>query len=117
MPTRVGRRPFRPHRGTMNCHGEPACATHSAGAPVGDTPGQLTLPAHGDEERIAARLLLEEPVRAVVHVGDAKNLRRTLLLTVQLAEMGLPLVLALNMMDEAEARGVILNQPVLVGRP
>jgi ferrous iron transport protein B len=39
-------------------------------------------------------------------VGDAKNLRRTLLLTVQLAEMGLPLVLALNMMDEAESQGL-----------
>lgn len=87
-----------------------------AGATVVDTPGLLTLPAHGDEEQIAARLILEEPVRAVVHVGDAKNLRRTLLLTVQLAEMGLPLVLALNMMDEAEDHGVRLKPDELADR-
>jgi ferrous iron transport protein B len=73
---------------------------------VVDTPGLLMLPAHSEEERITASLLLREAFRAVVQVGDAKNLRRTLLLTVQLAEMGLPLVLALNMMDEAESQGL-----------
>jgi ferrous iron transport protein B len=86
------------------------------GVTVLDTPGLLTLPAHGDDEKIAARILLEEPVRAVVHVGDAKNLRRTLLLTVQLAEMGLPVVLALNMMDEAEDHGVRLKPDELAER-
>jgi ferrous iron transport protein B len=86
------------------------------GVTVLDTPGLLTLPAYGDEEKIAAQILLEEPVRAVVHVGDAKNLRRTLLMTVQLAEMGLPMVLALNMMDEAEAHGVRLDPDVLAER-
>ena len=47
----------------------------------------------------------------MLQVGDAKNLRRTLLLTVQLAEMGLPLALGLNMMDEAAARGMSIDAP------
>ncbi len=46
----------------------------------------------------------EGPARAVVQVADAKNLRRTLLLTSQLVEFGIPTVLVMNMMDEAEER-------------
>lgn len=74
-----------------------------------DTPGVITFPPRSEDELVTARLLLHEPVQAILQVGDAKNLRRTLLLTLQLAEMGLPLVLALNMMDEAQARGVALD--------
>src|SRR3970040_2265068 len=57
-----------------------------------DTPGVITLPPFTEDEKVTERLLLEEPLRAVIQVGDAKNLRRTLLLTVQLVEMGLPMV-------------------------
>jgi ferrous iron transport protein B len=74
-----------------------------------DTPGVIAFPPHSEDEQITERVLLEEPLKAILQVGDAKNLRRTLLLTVQLAEMGLPMVLAMNMMDEAEARGVQVN--------
>jgi ferrous iron transport protein B len=78
-----------------------------------DTPGVITFPAHSEDERVTARVLLYEPLRAILQVGDAKNLRRTLLLSVQLAELGLPLVLALNMMDEAESRGVQADHALL----
>jgi ferrous iron transport protein B len=78
-----------------------------------DTPGVITFPPHSEDEQVTARLLLHEPLRAILQVGDAKNLRRTLLLTVQLIEMGLPLVLALNMMDEAEARGMVVDERLL----
>lgn len=78
-----------------------------------DTPGVLTFPAHSEDEQVTARVLLNEPLKAIVQVGDAKNLRRTLLLSVQLAELGLPLVLALNMMDEAENRGVQVDHAAL----
>ncbi len=82
-------------------------AAHSLpGVEIVDTPGLVSLPSRTEDEQVAARLLLQEEIRAAVQVGDAKNLRRTLLLTVQLAEMGVPLVLALNMMDEASARGL-----------
>ena len=78
-----------------------------------DTPGVITFPPHSDDEQVTARVLLYEPLRAILQVGDAKNLRRTLLLCVQLAELGLPLVLALNMMDEAESRGVQADHDLL----
>jgi ferrous iron transport protein B len=78
-----------------------------------DTPGVITFPPHSEDELATARILFNEPLQAILQVGDAKNLRRTLLLTVQLAEMGLPLVLALNMTDEAEARGVNVNDVLL----
>jgi ferrous iron transport protein B len=71
-----------------------------------DTPGVLTLPARSDDERATMHALFDEPLRALVQVGDAKNLRRTLTLTALLAELGLPMVVALNMSDEARARGV-----------
>jgi ferrous iron transport protein B len=78
-----------------------------------DTPGVITFPPQTEDEQVTERVLLREPLRAVLQVGDAKNLRRTLGLTVLLAEMGLPLVLALNMMDEADHRGVVVDNDLL----
>lgn len=74
-----------------------------------DTPGVLALPARSDDERATMRALLSEPSRSLVQVGDARNLRRTLTLTALLAELGVPMVLALNMHDEATARGVTVD--------
>lgn len=78
-----------------------------------DTPGVLALPSRSDDERATMRALLHENSRCLVQVGDAKNLRRTLTLTALLAELGVPMVLALNMHDEAAARGVIVDTPGL----
>lgn len=78
-----------------------------------DTPGVIAFPPHSEDEQVTGQVLLYEPLRAILQVGDAKNLRRTLALTVQLAEMGVPIILALNMMDEARARGVTLNRALL----
>jgi ferrous iron transport protein B len=74
-----------------------------------DTPGVLALPSRSDDERASMRALLNESTRCLVQVGDAKNLRRTLTLTALLGELGLPMVLALNMHDEAAARGVTVD--------
>lgn len=74
-----------------------------------DTPGVLALPSRSDDERATVRALLHENSRTLVQVGDAKNLRRTLTLTALLAELGLPMALALNMHDEAAARGVAVD--------
>lgn len=84
-----------------------------ADAELVDTPGLITFPPHTEDEEVTERLLFQGHLRAVLQVGDAKNLRRTLLLTVQIAELGLPMVLALNMMDEAEARGVSIDIKLL----
>lgn len=78
-----------------------------------DTPGVITFPPQTEDERVTERVLLNEPLKAILQVGDAKNLRRTLWLTVQLAEMGLPMALAINMMDEASARGVNVDHEFL----
>lgn len=81
-----------------------------------DTPGVITFPPFSEDEQVTARVLLYEPLQAILQVGDAKNLRRTLLLSLQLAEMGLPLVVALNMVDEAAARGIRLDTEALSNR-
>jgi len=78
-----------------------------------DTPGVLSLPARSDDERATMRALLNEDMRTLIQVGDAKNLRRTLNLTALLAELGVPMVLALNMTDEANARGVTVDTAAL----
>ena len=78
-----------------------------------DTPGVLALPSRSDDERATMRALLNENMRTLIQVGDAKNLRRTLNLTALLAELGVPMVLALNMSDEARARGVSVDTATL----
>jgi len=67
-------------------------ATHFADTAVIDTPGVITLPSRTEDEQVTAQVLLYEPLRTIIQVGDAKNLRRTLQLTLQLAEMGIPLI-------------------------
>ena len=78
-----------------------------------DTPGVLALPSRSEDERATMRALLNEDLRIIIQVGEAKNLRRTLNLTALLAELGIPLVLALNMADEARARGVTVDTAAL----
>jgi ferrous iron transport protein B len=81
-----------------------------------DTPGAGSFVPSSEDERVTRDILLEGPGRDVVVVGDAKNLQRTLLLAVQVAEMEIPFVLCLNMMDEARARGVSVREETLEER-
>lgn len=74
-----------------------------------DTPGMYSLLAITEEERVAMSILLDERQEVVVQVTDAKNLQRMLHMTLQLIETGLPLILDLNLMDEAEKLGVIID--------
>ncbi|MEY4591656.1 MAG: hypothetical protein RIR18_551 [Pseudomonadota bacterium] len=74
-----------------------------------DTPGVLSLPSRSDDERATMRALLNEEIRCLIQVGDAKNLRRTLTLTALLAELAVPMMLVLNLHDEAMARGISIN--------
>jgi len=78
-----------------------------------DTPGVLALPSRSDDERATMRALLNENLRLIVQVGEARNLRRTLNLTALLAELGVPFVMVLNMTDEARARGVYVDTVAL----
>jgi ferrous iron transport protein B len=81
-----------------------------------DTPGMYDLSPITEEERVARRILLEERPVLVVHVTDAKNLPRMLPMTLELLEAGLPVALDVNLMDEAEERGISLDLDALEGR-
>jgi ferrous iron transport protein B len=72
-----------------------------------DTPGVYSLLPMSEDERVTRDILMREPGARVLQVCDAKNMRRSLMITVQLAEMEVPLVLAVNMADEALERGVM----------
>lgn len=71
-----------------------------------DTPGLFNLMPTTEEERVARRILFDERPSLILNVVDAKNLARMLPLTLQLIEAGLPVILDLNMMDEAELHGL-----------
>ncbi len=82
---------------------------------VVDTPGIASLVPLSEDEQVTRDILLRDP-EAVVQVADSKNLRRALFITLELSEMGLPLVLALNMQDEARERGIRLDAARLAER-
>jgi ferrous iron transport protein B len=74
-----------------------------------DTPGMYSLHSITEEERVARAILLKEKPDVVLHVIDAKNLERMLPMTFQLIEAGLPIIVVLNMMDEADAHGIAID--------
>lgn len=78
-----------------------------------DLPGIYTLEASSLDERVTRDYLLSREADLIVNVVDASNLERNLYLTVQLLEMGVPLLLALNMMDIARRRGLVLDTDLL----
>jgi ferrous iron transport protein B len=78
-----------------------------------DTPGMYALLPITEEERVARDILLHEDPHVVVHVIDARNLERMLPLTLQLIEGGLPIILVVNIMDEAERMGMTIDIPLL----
>lgn len=78
-----------------------------------DTPGMYALHTITEEERVAREILLNEKPDVVLHVLDARNLERMLSMTIQLIEAGLPVVLVVNIMDEAERIGLGFDLPLL----
>ena len=74
-----------------------------------DLPGIYSFDASSLDEELSRDYLLSRDADLVVNVVDASNLERNLYLTVQLLEMGVPLVLALNMMDVARKRGIKID--------
>jgi ferrous iron transport protein B len=81
-----------------------------------DTPGVYSLLPMSEDERVTRDILMHEPGSRILQVCDAKNMRRSLLITIQLAEMCVPFVLAVNMADEARNRGVMPKLAGLEGR-
>ena len=69
---------------------------------VTDLPGIYSLSAYSKEEIISRNYILQEKPDAIINILDATNIERNLLLTLQLIELNVPMVIALNMMDEVE---------------
>ncbi len=78
-----------------------------------DTPGTYSLLSVGGDERVTQKVLLEDAPDIVVNVIDAKALERMLPLTLQLLELGLPLLVVVNMMDEADTLGIEIDLDAL----
>src|SRR4030066_2052584 len=100
--------------GTLSAHGKKF--------EVLDTPGVNSLIPMSEDEKVTRDILLKEPKSYLIQVMDTKNIRRGLLISLQLLEMGLPFLVLLNMWDEAKSRGIeiqtktlskILGTPVL----
>ena len=76
-----------------------------AEAVVTDLPGIYSLSPYSSEEVVTRQFLLDEHPRGIINIVDATNVKRNLYLTMQLLELGVPMVVALNMMDEVEGNG------------
>ena len=74
-----------------------------------DLPGTYSLTAYSPEEIIARDYIIEERPDVVINVVDATNLERNLYLTVQILELDVPVVLALNMTDDLQKNGARIN--------
>ncbi len=85
------------------------CSHKGSELHIVDLPGTYSLTAYSPEELVARQVLTAESPRVVINIVDASNLDRNLYLTLQLFELGLPMVIALNMMDVAEGRGIEID--------
>lgn len=92
------------------------CAIDDHRYEILDTPGMYSMMPITDEERVARQILLYEDPHAVVHVIDARNIERMLPMTLQLIEAGLPVILVVNILDEARRLGMQLNLELLQQR-
>lgn len=80
---------------------------------VVDLPGTYSINARSQEEKVVSDYFKENRPDIVVNIVDASNISRNLFLTVQLMENGIPLILNLNMMDEAERHGITIDKAKL----
>ncbi|MEZ5359292.1 MAG: ferrous iron transport protein B [Candidatus Zixiibacteriota bacterium] len=78
-----------------------------------DLPGTYSLSAHSIEEVITRNYIIENKPNVVINIVDASNLERNLYLTTQLLELGIPVIIALNMCDMARNRGLQIDEKLL----
>lgn len=99
---------------------EGALKYHNHSYRLVDLPGTYSLTSYTMEEQVARKYILSDEVDVIVDVADASSLERNLYLTLQLLELGKPVVLALNMMDIVEKRGMEIDLhrlPEMLGIP
>lgn len=78
-----------------------------------DLPGIYSLSPYSAEEIVARDFIVNEKPNVIIDIVDATNIERNLYLTIQILETGIPTVIALNMMDEVEARGMSIDLALL----
>lgn len=78
-----------------------------------DLPGIYSLTPYTMEEKVSTQFLLEEKIDAIINIIDATNIERNLYLTMQLLELNIPIIIALNMMDEVTKNGDHINIELL----
>ncbi|HWP30111.1 MAG TPA: FeoB small GTPase domain-containing protein [Fimbriimonadales bacterium] len=76
---------------------------------VVDTPGMYSMSPISEDERVARRVLIDNPPDLILHVVDAKNIERMLPLTLQFLEAGFEVIVVANMMDEADRSGIKID--------
>lgn len=86
---------------------------HGCEVQITDLPGTYSLTAYSVEELVTRNYVIEEKPDVVVDIIDASNLERNLYLATQFMELGIPLILAFNMSDVAEARGFAIDTALL----
>ena len=99
---------------------EGAIRDHGLDIRLVDLPGTYSLSSYTMEETVARQFILSDEVDVMINVADASTLERSLYLTLQLLELGKPVVLALNMMDIVEKRGMEIDLhrlPEMLGIP
>ncbi len=79
------------------------------GVTVVDLPGIYSLSPYTEEEMVTRNYVIDQKPDAIINIVDATNLERNLYLTVQLEELSIPMVIALNMMDEVMHEGDVIN--------
>ncbi|MDO4544945.1 MAG: ferrous iron transport protein B [Bacillota bacterium] len=79
---------------------------------VTDLPGIYSMSPYSSEERVTRQFVLEDDPKGIINIVDATNIERNLYLTMQLMELNVPMVLALNMMDEVRDNGgsILVNE-------
>lgn len=99
---------------------EGAIRDHNLNIRLVDLPGTYSLTSYTMEEQVSRQFILSDEVDMIIDVVDASALERNLYLTLQLLELGKPVVMALNMMDIVEKRGMEIDThrlPEMLGIP
>jgi len=99
---------------------EGAIRDHNLNIRLVDLPGTYSLTSYTMEEQVSRQFILSDEVDMIIDVVDASTLERNLYLTLQLLELGKPVVMALNMMDIVEKRGMEIDThrlPEMLGIP
>ncbi len=99
---------------------ESAIRDHDLNIRLVDLPGTYSLTSYTMEEKVSRQFILSDEVDVIINVADASSLERNLYLTLQILELGKPVVLALNMMDIVEKRGMEIDLhrlPEMLGIP